>query len=896
MGYVDKYTFTLYHRNADASNLIDPFKMVQGIIVNADGTLTSSANYAATNFIPVSGGATYEGFSDSLSSGGRIFFKVAEYDTNKQLLSGTGFTNVDTFTTNGATAFVRLTLRSIAFGSDQKSHGLLPIINEGFVPYYTSRVLRPIYDDLERTLRYEKEQFFKVERLNGDFVLGDLDYDYVFGLLDTDLETKFYVEITDDLAVMPALLQEFYLTDLEYNVDDRLITVKSKTANPADEIMRAYRKKVDLSEAIVPLSEVTVTEKSVVQMYIRGAETVTNIRGSEVWYEPVTYYAGKVVNRTVLTTTHSFARIWDELKIAAGYVGSLSTNVTGTYINMGTISGQPYYENGTYRIAVNAIANRWEVTTIAGGTVLYTSPVYVVGIGLTPLEDALYLRFSGFGGQTGNFYIDVMDVYMRVLTSKEVITATGSSSPTTVNTAFRNANDITSFRGEYGLVAPITAGYISNSPASSFLSFSETTTPYQASVSRNYGTVPTPYLNAGEYYDGILQVAGTLRQGVCPSFWRNTQVYMAFDINNDLLPFELTNARPVLFRNAINIADLIKVMLTTFDIEIDHEEDTLFSEFLYGAFPGGTFGAQKYYDIPNTTTAFTSATPRQNTRKFILDKKAYLEYNTSVLRNKLELSLEDVFTILDTIYRVKWHVDGRKLILEQAYWYLRGGSYTTDQLAIDTTLIENPLSGKSWSFRQNKFTFNKIEIPERIDPRFTEKTSDIFDYFPIDLNNGFVDEENVREVQLQLMTNIDFLNYNRRNTDDTGFIMVEAVEDELEAGAGAIWYVAWAPYNELTTALIETYVQNGWLSFHHLINKYYIYDLPTDNATAGSDTLDTTNNITRKKEQDIVFPYIADLSTFGLVRTDLGDGELSEAKISMSSRIVEAKIKHDIDL
>lgn len=895
MANTDTFKFTLLHRNSDTSNLIDPFKMVQGIIVGTDGSITESANYATTNFIEVDPSTDYEGHSDSLSSGGAIFFKLVEYDSDYVIIppsAGGGGTNIDGFTTTASTKYVKLTMRSIAFGSDMKSHALIEGTGTSYIPYYTSRVLRPIYEELERTLSYEKDQKFKIEKLNGDFNLVDGDYDYIVGLLETNIDTQFFIEIIDSLGQMPDLLQEFYLTDLNYNADDRLVTVKSKTANPADEIFRNYKKKIDLSEVVTPLSSVYVGKRSIIQIYLRGASTVTNIRNGEFFEEKIGYYLGYVLNRSLLTGSHRCSRIRDEIVINSGYSSTLSTDVTGTYTYQGDISGHPYYSNGTYRIAVNSINTRWEITS-SSGTVLHYASNYNL-TGYDPVEKALFAKFSPAAGESGTLYLDVIDMYMRIITNSGVITDTYTSPGTTYPTFARDSSDLAQYKNDYGLVAPLPQNYIQGSGGSAFF-YSENTKEFPESTAVKIGKVPEPYLNSGEYYNGLTSTVLNIAIPVCPSSWRSLQVYFLLD-DVGLGTFEISNSNFTEFNNGLEVSDVLKVLLRELNIDIMHEGTDTFSEFLYGTLPSA-FGFQTHFSLDTLGNTTVSGA----TKKILISKKAFKDLNTSNISTKLELSLEELFSILDTVYRVKWHVDGRKLILEHAYWYDRGGSYSTNNLAVDTTLIKNPRSGLPWSYSQNKFSFNKIEIPERIETKWIEPSNLLFDGFPVEINSGFSESENVTEKRLEIATNIDEIFYSRRNVTEDGFVMVEAVFDPIQVGGDDYWRAAWTkikPSDVIGGSVNESdyFLQNGLLSWVHLHGKFYRFDLPTNDVYLNNKPAITSSNITRKKEQDIVFPFISDLSTFGLIRTGLGDGELATAKISMTSRMVEAKVKHDTDL
>lgn len=102
------------------------------------------------------------------------------------------------------------------------------------------------------------------------------------------------------------------------------------------------------------------------------------------------------------------------------------------------------------------------------------------------------------------------------------------------------------------------------------------------------------------------------------------------------------------------------------------------------------------------------------------------------------------------------------------------------------------------------------------------------------------------------------------------------------------------PYVRVVMDGVEHDLQNGLLSFAHLQTAYWRYDMPAPRLKInGSET--RALSIERKKTQEATYPAQLPYDPMLLVRTPVGDGQVKEASISLSSLTAKTTLKYDTE-
>lgn len=102
------------------------------------------------------------------------------------------------------------------------------------------------------------------------------------------------------------------------------------------------------------------------------------------------------------------------------------------------------------------------------------------------------------------------------------------------------------------------------------------------------------------------------------------------------------------------------------------------------------------------------------------------------------------------------------------------------------------------------------------------------------------------------------------------------------------------PVVQLNVDNTQLRLQNGWQSFISLVPSYYIYDLPAKSVKINN-SLMTLSDTARNKKQKVKFPDIGTLDVKKLVKTYIGNGQISKISINLSSRINEVELMYDTE-
>ena len=145
---------------------------------------------------------------------------------------------------------------------------------------YTQNDVHPVFgDDIKINISREENQIFKREKIEGTFKFVGNEFDLIY---QCSIFTKFTLEIyREDVFVGSA---DFIRTDCEFNLDDKICSVKLTTKDIYEKILNGYDNKYNLVKLAPQRESVTMTKRAILQFYVRGEKVVTNVVGG-VHYE-----------------------------------------------------------------------------------------------------------------------------------------------------------------------------------------------------------------------------------------------------------------------------------------------------------------------------------------------------------------------------------------------------------------------------------------------------------------------------------------------------------------------------------------------------------------------------------------------------------------------------------
>lgn len=102
------------------------------------------------------------------------------------------------------------------------------------------------------------------------------------------------------------------------------------------------------------------------------------------------------------------------------------------------------------------------------------------------------------------------------------------------------------------------------------------------------------------------------------------------------------------------------------------------------------------------------------------------------------------------------------------------------------------------------------------------------------------------------------------------------------------------PFQKFEVDRAELDMQNGYLSWYLLHSNFWRYDLPARQAKINGEVVNAFG-VRKAKIQNVEYPLTTAPNFLQLIRTHIGDGELSRLSVNLTTTKAKAEIKFDID-
>lgn len=702
------------------------------------------------------------------------------------------------------------------------------------------RDVKPVYEgDLSiQSSREGGEMFFR-SRLSGEitFVRGDFDY----LLTNVGMSDKVEVSVEEFTGTWDLLWKGyFYRSDSVIDEDNRTWTVTPDPLDDYDNVMAAMDREFDLVRLDVPRTQVRFLQQPVIQVYLLGANYLTNYIGSTHWEQPL---AIEPPLQFDLEYTYFFAP--SGVYIIAGDDSVLDPDISGQYIYTG---GSPpiFRDDGVYAMRLNPLVSspdiQWEVYEVASGTVVYRK---ALNAALNIPADSFTPNPAPFESLTSSSecHVFFLNIWARILTNE----ATVDGDPTDP----LPSSDIVEEAYNYTRVL----SYEAVSVIASSL--------HQANAGR-WGKFADDSLHfAGEYFVRPTAASGTLYP-LNRSDW--TQFSAWLYISADMQQVLIDGATERIIRDAYKVSDVLKYLLAEIDPLVAHDDGAAYSDFFYSG--------------DNDIRAIRSRlaiTPKSNVLKGDYDKPA----------QRAPIKLGDVMNLLKNAYRVYWHIASNKLILEHVHYYENGLSYTTPGAGEDITTALEPKTGKAWGWRGRRYKYEKEAMPEGFRFAWMDQVSFPFSGYSLDMLSPFIQRGQFEDVNLGNFTSdLAYGLVQPASLSPDGFYLFDADEE-----TGGLF----VPTVEVVvSAEEEYYLQNGYACMLYLHDKYHRWALPApDIRINGAE--DEAETVRRAKIQEEQLPAPDGLNPMQLITTAIGTGEIRETTLNISSRSLKITVAHDTE-
>lgn len=415
----------------------------------------------------------------------------------------------------------------------------------------------------------------------------------------------------------------------------------------------------------------------------------------------------------------------------------------------------------------------------------------------------------------------------------------------------RPINDITAYNPYYKYITPLLGG--------GGTIVSSTTTQSQ----------PTEWGLAqnGQYFvapiNGFYLFVPIIREQ-----WATSSYWARFTNGNDLAPTGAEGV-PNQIRTSYQIGDLIKSFLAIIAPNIQHEQTTEYSQFLYGANP----------IMDNKYNWRWIMCPRSNITKRDYDNPAA----------KALLTFSQLMSILSGLYQLYWYIEDGKLKIEHLVYFKNGLSYTdANNIQIDLTSLYDPRNKQPWADGIDQYTYDVNDLPQRYEFKYAEEVTTPFTAYPINILSKYVNESRKEEISLP------------RVTADVDYLVALPTAFNLQDWAIIVTDFAFSAY---TSRLEEVtlndgrivYIGNWRASFLYTIPTFYVYDLPSKHVEMNGYEIAESQikGYKRFVRQQALIPNAIDVHDFQKIRTNIGDGVIDKISINLITEIGQVELLHD---
>lgn len=592
--------------------------------------------------------------------------------------------------------------------------------------------VNPHYKDLSK--KYAKEsgqEFFRIS-LDGKINLFGQDYELI---ANSGLEDQLIFIIDKYNRISGKWIEyykgEFNKTDCKLDYDKKKCELKTTAIDGYSEVMNKYENTYDLIKLAPEITRIDLHKRSLMQVYVRGANSITNFFGGTYWEDDV---------NSVIDSHDNLINKYYFSYIKAG---------NEFYVRGAGISGV----NGVYA-GTNGYWSCWNGYTCYMGTDTPLTKAYIY-IKRNNDDTVLYRSVKQWMfTNAGNCYIERENI--------EMVNVSNSSDKFTIESPFvyhiyrRLLCDVDTVKDSEGVKNTY------DLPPDDFVTDNRN---YKKCIGLRGGLFfctsravdePTKYgLNDyNQYFTNqfIPSSAGIGRAlPISKSSWANASLWYVYDSYYEY--FEEILRKQYTLKDSYSIGAAIKAILKKIDPTISHEPTVEYSQFLYGN--DNPLGFAKFY-------------------VYITQKTNILKGNYDRPAQKAETSLEELMKMLRDCFRCYWYIENNKFKIEHIYFFMNGGSYSSQSsYQLDFTALTNQFNKKLSSYFQSEVEFEKSDLNQRYEFGWMDDVTDLFGGVAIDVKSQYIQKDKTEEINIgQFSSDVDFMLFNPSNFSDDGFALL----------------------------------------------------------------------------------------------------------------------------
>lgn len=706
--------------------------------------------------------------------------------------------------------------------------------------------VNPHYKELNK--KYAKEsgqEFFRIS-LDGKIKLFGNDYEIVHN---SSLEDHMIFTIDKYNRTSGKWVEyykgEFNKTDCKLDYEKKSCELKTTALDEYNGVINKYENTYDLIKLAPAISRINLHKRSLMQVYVRGASSISNFFGGIYWEDDVNE---AIDNHNDLINKYYFsyikagnefyirnASISDVNGVYAGTNGYWSKWNPGYTCKMELVDGSSTYWIRLYRNSDNTLLyqskKQWAVSD--------PDNKYI------GRED---IKMVNVNNSSDTFTIEspfVYHIYRRLLCDVDTV----EDSEGVKNTYDLPSDDFVTDNRNYKKCIGLTGGMF-------FCTSRAVDEPTR------YGLNDYNQYFTNEFIPSSTGIGRPLP--ISRNSWANASLWYVYD--SYYSSFEQRLRKQYTLKDSYSIAAAIKVLLKEIDPTLQHEATAEYSRFLYDA--TAPMSMARFY---------VHITQKTNILKGEYDQPA----------QKAEVSLEDIMKMLRDCFRCYWYIEDNKFKIEHISFFMRGGSYSYNtNIQLDFTKLVDQFNKKLSSYFQSEVEYDKTDLNQRYEFGWMDDVTDLFGGVTIDVKSNYIQKDKTEEINIsQFSSDVDYMLFNPSNFSDDGFALLCPVKNSSSLELPII-------ETQLVDENGDTYnavIQNFYAAWAYLV-RFYMYDMPASSLDCNVLGDLYADGVKMCMKHTIEFPIEEDLNELELIKTTIGNGKIDEISVNVNTRHAKVRL------
>lgn len=720
--------------------------------------------------------------------------------------------------------------------------------------------VNPHYKELNK--KYAKEsgqEFFRIS-LDGKIKLFGNDYEIVHN---SSLEDHMIFTIDKYNRTSGKWVEyyrgEFSKTDCKFDHDKKKCELKTTAVDGYTEVMNKYENTYDLIKLAPEISKINLHKRSLMQVYVRGANSITNFFGGTYWEDDVNESIddnAALINNFYFSYIKSGNEFYIENSNEAG-VNGVYAGTNGYYSNWNGYTcyleknpdAQPPFTDVSYFIMIkrnsdNKVLYKSETAVNIDDETLFSEDRdYTNDKHLRYTSKLIDVENAKNSCTISNLF--TYRIYRRLLCDVDTV----EDSEGVKNTYNLPSDDFVTDNRNYKKCIGLTGGMF-----------------FCTSRAVNE---PTKYgLNDyGQYFTNqfIPSSTGIGRPlPISKNSWANASLWYVYDSFYEY--FEERLRKQYTLKDSYSIGAAIKAILKKIDPTLSHEPTAEYSQFLYG--DTNPLSLARFY-------------------VYITQKTNILKGNYDQPAQKAETSLEELMKMLRDCFRCYWYIEDNKFKIEHVYFFMNGGSYSSrSSYQLDFTKLVDQFNKKLSSYFQSEVEYDKTDLNQRYEFGWMDDVTDLFGGVTIDVKSNYIQKDKTEEINIsQFSSDVDYMLFNPSNFSDDGFALLCPVKNGSSLELPII-------ETQLIDENGDTYnavIQNFYAAWAYLV-RFYMYDMPASNLDCNVLGNLYASGVKMCMKHTIEFPIEEDLNELELIKTTIGNGKIDEVSINVNTRRAKVRL------